>query len=103
MHAKLLVLDTGRGADLELQSASETARTLAKSFRAHFCPLEHATIQRPGAARFLRRGEGGKIANCRRATSGSPPLRLCRSRILRAAPRALLSIFFTRTNDDYQV
>ena len=44
-------------ADLEIQSADQAAHSFAKSGRSRLCSLEHATVQRPGTARFSRSGE----------------------------------------------
>src|SRR5437867_1873526 len=103
MHTELFVLETGDGADPKLQSANQTHHPAAKSDRSRIRSLEHAALQRPGAARFSgcaqRRAEADRAAVDDRIAA----LCLCRSRFLFRTTRTRLQIFSARTSQNREV
>src|SRR6266480_1500486 len=103
MHAELFVLETGDGADLELQSANQTHSSTAKSGRSRVRALEHATFQRTGAARFHGRAQGRTETDRAAAHDRIAVFCLYRSWFLFRATRTRFQIFSAGTGQDREV
>src|SRR2546430_3562021 len=103
MHAELFVLETGDGADPELQSANQTHSSTAKSGRSRVRALEHATFQRPGAARFPGGAQGRTGTNRAAARDRVAAFCLYRSWFLFRATRTRLQFFSAGPGQDREV